>query len=336
VNYGADPTGAKDSTLAIGEALTAAEAVPGSEVYFPAGRFILTKRMNHLFDYVISSPVNIVGAGPALTTIVNEVGAKVAGITHGTDLFVIDTGPNAAPGGGDGTTISGMTLDAASYDAGTTIMDFANNTTLSNLVIEGARSTLRYNPGVFGMRVIAICNPTTRADIFRSNNTVRNVQITGNGSAGNTELDLSCQHNSTVQNVNIQGNGMDIFYCTGDTFSNLSFTQLAKGNLTWIITGSHNITLNGLTLANGGGTITADSNDISSGITISNETMQNKADAMKVGDVVGLTITNSSLGNLVLDPGTEVSGVNVSATTFGLVHCYNVTAISSLSGLSCS
>ncbi len=335
-NYGADPTGLKDSTSAIRSAIAAAEAVPGSEVYFPAGRYILTQNLHQLYDFVINVPVHIVGAGVGATTIVNEVGAKTAGVMRGTDMFVIQSLNDSTSGGGSGTTIYNMTLDSRSYDAGTSILDYGNNTVLKNLLVYGPTSMVGYNPDAFGIRVIAICNATNRANIMRVGNVVDNVTIIGNGGAGNTELDFSCQVNSSIDNVNITGNGMDFYFCRNVQMQNATFVSVVPRDYSWVITSSHDISMSNITASDNGGVVQNDTADVTSNIAIANEIMKNRLASIRIGDAQNVSITGSVLGNILLWPSNVLNGVSVSSSQFGRVSCKSSASVSALVGINCS
>ncbi len=338
VSFGADPTGQRDSTLAIQSAITAAETKPGSEVYFPPGRFILDQRSYKLFTFIIDKPIEVVGAGIGQTEIVNEVGQKMPGVTLSRDMFAIEVAPGQQIGGGSGTIITNMTLDSATYDAGTDIMDFANHTTISNLKVLAAKSTNTYNYNSFGVRVIAICNPSTVSYIYRVDNVIDNVTIVGQGYAGTTELDLSCQVGTTATNINIEGNGMDIFYCHDDFVNNATLVGGTDGSThyyTWVITGSYNISLSNITTNGIGGVIAPDVTLVSHNINVNYETMLDKASSLYIGDSRDVTISNSSLGEISILPKKQASELAVRNTTYSGVRCKPSVVISGLSGMSC-
>lgn len=337
-SYGADPTGKRDSTVAIQEAIAAAETKPGSEVYFPPGRFILDQPSHKLFTFVIDKPIAIVGAGINQTTIINEVGKKTPGVKLSRDMFAIEVAPGQQTGGGSGSVITNMTLDSATYDAGTDIMDFANHTTLSNLKVLAAKSTNTYNYNSFGIRVIAICNPSTASYIYRVDNVIHNVTIIGQGYAGTTELDLSCQVGTTASNINITGNGIDVFYSHNDAVSHAHLVGGADGSThfyTWVITGSFDIDLAHITTNGIGGVIAPDVKLVSHNINISNETMLNKSAYLYIGDSRNVTISRSALGGIAVLPRDSVSGLHVKYTTYSSVRCKPSVVISGLSGLAC-
>ena len=339
VSYGADPSGKRDSTSAISNAINMAQTQPGSEVFFPPGHFLLDDPSKHQVDFKIDRQIHIVGSGPTKTVIVNELGALNPAALVSTTIFEIVTNPVTQKGDGDGTTISGMTLDSATYNAGTSIMDFANHTTLSDQVVDAPRSSNAYNPNAFGVRVIAICNPTNKAYVVRTGNLVENVTISGNGSSGQTELDISCQRNSKVTNVTIKGNGVDIFYCSHDELSNLNLigtpSNTTSPNYTWVITGSSYITLSNIDTYGSGGVIAPDISDISKNITITNETMRGTGAFMAIGDSLGTTITKSHLEQIRLNPVVGITGIDLVDSSYTGVVCKPDKSMSALVGLSC-
>lgn len=79
VAYGADPTGATDSTAAIQAAITAVSAAGGGTVFFPKGTFVVSQAGTHVSDgltinYCLRidqtiAPIALVGAGRGVTTV---------------------------------------------------------------------------------------------------------------------------------------------------------------------------------------------------------------------------------------------------------------------------
>ena len=337
-NYGADPSGQYDSTNAIVAAISAAEALNDhATVYFPAGRFILTQPVNRLFDFKVSSPLNLVGAGQGLTTIENEVGITT-GASYPPGMFEIIGSGGPTPGGADGTVIGDMTLDTRTYQSGTAITDYANHTVVGNLDVYAPTSTNSYNPNQFGIRVIAVCSPTNYLTNYRVGNTVQNVYIDGNGGAGNTELDISCQQNTTVNGATIIGNGLDVYRSQNDSLSNLNLTSGNNGStsfFTWVITDSQNITMTNLQTTGQPGVIEQSSRDTTSNVVINNEVSNTLGAKLRIGDALSTTIENSKLGGIYLDPSQVLSGMTVANSSLGKVACSNVSYISGLSGISC-
>lgn len=131
VNYGADPTGAADSTSAFAAAYAAAAAtlsgsVPGAYVTVPAGTYKLTAG-----NCVTSDPrVGLMGAGSQITR-VNVSGSGDA-FYHYTSSF------STSGGGTTGLSISGLTIDGTSTagtSAGLHIQDI-NSLELHDLTVQ--------------------------------------------------------------------------------------------------------------------------------------------------------------------------------------------------------
>jgi hypothetical protein len=127
VSFGADPSGATDSTQAIRRAIAAATAgTTTSTVYFPAGRYLLDLPDGRGTDLPIVSthPVEVQGAGMADTTVVEKVGTiAYPNLKRGKNVFSLDA---------DGSTFTGLTVDAQTYNAGNTLDDNADNTTIED------------------------------------------------------------------------------------------------------------------------------------------------------------------------------------------------------------
>ncbi|MGC8480268.1 MAG: glycosyl hydrolase family 28-related protein [Acidimicrobiales bacterium] len=337
-SFGADPTGAKDSRAAIVSALASAETKPGSELYFPAGTYVLKSVTKPLADFYVGVPIRIVGAGTGATTIIDEVG-QTTGNSNPPIMFLFQ-GPNAPhPGGASGSLMTGFTLNAAKYQSGTPITDYANNTLIENLQVYAPTSTLSYNPNQFGVRVIAVCDHATYQSINRTGNVVANVSIIGSGIGGNTELDLSCQVNVTATNINIQGNGVDVDFCQHASLSNFTLVGGSNGDLqhtTWIVVGSHDVTLSNITTNGKGGVIMPAVKSSSSGITITHEVMKNTSGYLVIGDASGVTIEDSQLGGVAIAPLVGLSNVSIKSTSYTHTRCAAQGTVATLQGVACS
>ncbi len=338
-DYGADPTGGKDSTLPIRKAIDAAQGAAGNTVYLPAGRYVLKNGDKAKVDFEIATrPVTIQGAGASRTAIVEESGAK-GGLARGKGIFEILTGPGGVQGGADGTRISGLTLDSASFDAGTTILDYANNSTISNDVIHGPRSNHAYNKGQFGLRVITICNHDNLATKHRSNNTVENLVLTGQGSGGNTDLDISCQENASVSNVDDTGNGMDIYIVDGVHVNNFTHHNggTAQSPISISLTApTNNVTITNFTTYGSGGDLRPSPNGYQiANTTITNELMKTPGYSLRLGDAINTTITNSKLFTVNIAPAHAINGVKVVGSTVASTQCAGPGTVSVLFGVTC-
>jgi hypothetical protein len=335
--FGADPTGQHDSTTAIRAALLAAEATPGPNVvYFPSGTYILNDNDGQNFDFKLQgpNPVIVEGAGMATTKIVEEVGlAKYPSIPMTKGVFLI------AQKGGSGSQITGVTVDSQTYTAGTALADYGSYTTIDNDTFLGAPSSPRYNPDVFDARVIGVCNHTD--NVKNGNNYVSNLVLNGRGSGGNVDLDISCQYNDQVSNIQDTGNGMALYIDSDISVSNLTYTAAAgtEGRPYQITAPSDHISLTGVTTDASGGVVMPSPNGyLSTDISISNETMANAGYGLAVGDVSNLTISNSKLMGLRIDPYFTASDINLLDTSYKQVTCAPAeptAAITSLSGINC-
>jgi len=358
VTYGADPTGQTDSTPAVRAAISTAQVVAGNTVYFPAGRYILNDNDGAGIDFVLSTnQIIIQGAGRDTTTLVEEIGAKEPGYPLSKVIFEIvsggkDASGNLLPGGADGTTIKGLTLDSGSYDAGTTILDYANNTTISNLTIYGPLSyppapnqippRPGYNRDQFGVRVIAICNHTNEGTMHHYGNTVDNLIIIGHGKAGNTDLDISCQEGASVSHITDTGNGIDIYIANNTSLTHYTYHPgtIQATPKSYIITGPTDGTIisHVTTYGSGGVLQPSPAGYVISNTSISYETMMVPGFNLVIGDAAQTTIDHSALGTIAIQPQQATNGVTVTKTTLSgtpPVTCNNVSLITGLSGISC-
>lgn len=338
-SFGADPTGATDATPGFVRAIDAAEARRDGTLYVPAGRYVLDDLSATVCELCIHQPIHLVGAGASFTTLLNEVGLKNPRSTKSLVMIEIFSGPGGAPGGADGTTVSGLTLDSSTYDAGTDIMDFGNHTTLSDLTVHAATSTDHYNSNSFGIRVITVCSPYDVASRYRVDNRVDDVTITGNGSTGTTELDLSCQVGTTVSNVFIDGNGMDIFICHDVTVDGATLVGRASVGppYTWVMNDSSDIHLQHIVTVGSGGVIVQHRHDLpSTDITIADETMEDPTGVLFVGDADHLAIVDSTVGIFWIAPVGTASDIKLQGSTIARpVVCPHPGRVSGLHGLTC-
>jgi len=325
--FGASPTGDANDTTAFQTAIDRAEAVHGT-VLVPTGTYSFDSMTASPAQIVIDAPIHLEGEKGAV--LVDRVGFTRYG--HSSNLIEIENS-------GSGTTVSGLTLNSAKYEAGTDIMDFASHTTLENLNVQAAKSTNTYNPNAFGIRVIAICNPSNFATIYRVDNVVKNVTINGLGSYGQTELDFSCQVGSSMNNVTISGNGLDSYISKDITISNATITAVptAPNPYTWVINDSKNVTLDHITTYGSGGYIVQHlHNEPATNITVENETMKDPTGVLFIGDVDGLALKSDSLANIRISPAISASNIAMSDSSLsGEVECYHVNKITDLSGLAC-
>ena len=252
VDYGADPSGAKDSQAGIAAAVQACSAAPGGEVLLPAGTFALLSGGN----IAVTGPAGplIKGAGPDATFLVQH-GRK--------DIFDIRA---------DGTTVEDVNLDTATYNPGVPpqaknpvpLVLFANASHITVYNIKGEAGT------GFGLRVIG---PNPCQNYTRGFNTVANVDMTTTGKGGFAAVDIDCQHDTRVANITIHGGILALFRDTrttldGEQYSPGPFAERCEAP--WFITGpASDVTVTNVVSQGGRGII----HGTTSNITVTNQTV---------------------------------------------------------------
>jgi len=363
VSYGADPSGQKDSSVAIQTAVNAAEKAESVDnkmqtVYFPDGTYILDDIQAPGPSIVINSPyIQIEGQNQTQTKVIEEVGnakivnnqpGKYPNLKQGKDVFVFTKNANYA-------VFNNLTVDARTYNAGTALHDSANHTLIENSTFLGANNGTggagtSSNPSihnVFDLQLGTVCNANpSRSNyfgkVFRSDNVVSNVTVIGGGQGGNDDLDLSCQNNDQISNIHDNGWGIGMYLDQNMTINGdqYSFSNNKLPHFGWYITDGHNITINNFTTQGPGGYISSP-NYPSSNITINQEKMTQSGYALVVVDVNNLKINNSELYTLSLTPSIQgsngINGLIVSNSTIQRVTCQKKSGlpISGLSGVSC-
>ena len=329
VKYGADPSGQSDSTQAIRSAIAAAAAAgPGQTVYLPVGTYLLNDNDGAKYDFSISGPdaPNILGAGRDTTRVVEKVGTvaypQVADPKTVFDLSKVN-----------GTTFSGLTVDTQTYNAGDTIDDTGDNTTIEHAAFLGAQ-----NRNTFTMRVIAVCNANPGHNLYgvhHTGNVVNDVVLNGRGKGGNDDLDFSCQWNGTISNITDVGWGTAIYIDHNVSVTNFDFTP-GPAEIDphgWYITNSDHITITNF-VTRGAGGIIKNPRLGSSDITIDHEQMLNSGFTLDIGDVERVTISNSTLAQLRIDPAVSAASISVVNSQVAGVSCPNG-RVTGLSGVSC-
>ncbi len=370
VLYGADPSGKKDSSIAIQNAINAAGATELKTgvrqiVYFPKGIYILDNTNNLKIngvatpDLIINYPnISIEGAGQNSTKIIEEIGnAKTVNgkpgqypeLKRGRNIFVFTKKANYG-------FFSGLTVDSRTYNAGTGLVDNANHTTIQNATFLGANNGnggagTSINPAidnVYNVQLATVCNPNPLKSnyvgkVFRGDNTVNNLTLIGGGAGGNDDLDLSCQVNDKVSNITDTGWGIGIYLDKNMTITNVNYTPSINKlpHFGWYITDGQNITINNFTTSGPGGRISSP-NHPSDNITINNERMTAaKGFSLDIVDGSNITINNSKLDKLYLAPSSKgsagINGLKVNHTTILSTTCNKSSglSISGLSGVSC-
>ncbi len=321
LSYGADRTGQKDSTEAIRNAIAAAASSGHwAIVYFPAGSYLLDDDDGRQTDFDLDGErVDILGAGPSVTKIVEKVGTvSYPDLQRGKTVFVFSDISRFY--------FSGLTVDAQTYNAGDTLDDYGNDSVIENAAFMGGQNGSGRPvdaTNVFDLRVLAVCS-LNRANphygVFRSGNTVRDVVLSGRGTGGNDDLDFSCQHHGTISKIVDTGWGTALYYDQDVTVSNYRFTpgQQSQHLPGWYITGSQNVTISGFTTSGSGGII-SNPQQRTTGTVITDETMTDPGYTLSIGDADDTTITDSHLDQIVLDPSVGLHGLTVSNSLVGSV-----------------
>jgi hypothetical protein len=338
-SYGADPSGRRDSTLAIRHAIAAAGALGGwRTVYFPPGNYLLDDDDGAYQDFLLDHlTVDILGAGPAYSRIVEKVGTfSYPLLKRGKTVFVFSHM--------SGFYISGLTIDCQTYNAGDTIDDYGDDSTVSNMVLLGARNgsggTVDRN-NVFDLRVLAVCNANPANPLygaFHHGNTVQDVALNGRGIGANDDLDFSCQHDGRISNVTDTGWGTAIYIDEGVTITNYVFTP--GGDRTafrgYFITDSSHIAIDNFVTYGEGGIISSVKHP-SSDITISGERMMRPGYELVVDDANGVTIANSVLDTLQISPTKSLRRLSLIGTTYKALSCrlHPGATLEQLAGVSC-
>jgi hypothetical protein len=345
VTYGADPTGARDSTEAIRNAITAAENAGGHQtVYFPSGTYLLndtkgTKTLGKTRDarnpnvpivaeiYINGSNgsvIDILGAGENVTKVVEAVGITnpqySATLQRGYNAFVF-THMN-------GFSFSGLTVDSARYTAGDTLEDFGSNTTIENSDFIGSQtSTPTRNPDVFGLRVLGVCRfvPTSNdgaaagysGSEFHTGNSVKNITVSGGGQAGASDLGFACQSHGTISNVTDTGWGLALYVDYDVAISEYNFTPGSdhSGDPGFYITDASGVSINDFRSAGQGGIVGGSGDNKTFNTTITNETMTGSGYTLQVRNVHDMSISDSTLNQLQLKASVGIDGLMVTNST---------------------
>ncbi|HEX6539461.1 MAG TPA: glycosyl hydrolase family 28-related protein [Candidatus Dormibacteraeota bacterium] len=329
--YGADPSGQSDATQAIRQAISAAEAAgSGQTVYFPAGTYLLDDNDGLKTDFRLSGPTapNILGAGRDTTRLVEKIGTVAyPGITKPKTVFDLSAVT--------GTVFSGLTVDTETFNAGDTIDDSGDNTTIEHAGFLGAQ-----NKNTFTMRVLTVCNANPGHNLYgihKSGNVVDDVLLRGRGKGGNDDLDFSCQWDGKISNITDVGWGTAVYIDHNVSITNFDFTPGPDETdpRGWYITNSDHISITNF-ITRGQGGVIKNPNLGSSAITVDHEQMLQPGFVLEVGDVAGMTISNSTIVQLRIDPAVSANGISVVSSKVGSVTCPPGGTISSLSGVTCA
>jgi hypothetical protein len=338
--FGADPTGQRDSTVAIRKAIAGAEAgAVTTTIYFPAGRYLLDDLAISGTSLPIRSshPVDVLGAGMADTTVVEKVGTVAyPDLKRGKTVFGLFA---------DGSYFSGLTVDAQTYNAGDALDDSANDTTVEDSRFLGSTNGTGtpVDPlNTFDLRIAATCNvnPGHKGyGIYHSGNVVEDVVLDGHGAGGNDDLDFSCQRDGRISGITDTGWGTAIYIDRAVTVSDYNFTPgTSKADRGFYVTDSSGITITNFTTSGYGGVIDNKvlvRDDQPTSVTIDHEVMTLPGFSLVVMDTKNTTIDNSSLQILKLDATLGISGLTLTQSTYASLSCSKSAVITDLSGLAC-
>jgi hypothetical protein len=291
--YGAKGDGTTNSTAAVTAAIAAAEAAGGGTVYFPAGTYMLGgTAAGGSITLRGSVPVTLEGAGADSTTLVELV--------KGRTLISANV---------DGTVVEGLTLDSTRNNGGPALAVRANRTTLQAAQINGGTTSFAlYYAGPLGA--------TPDAPTYNTGNQVLNTAVTDHIS--NDGFSFSFQQNALIQNVTHTGSRLALYVDDGVQVHNYTYQPGTGpvGSGFWITAPSHNMLIDGFTTSGNGGVVEGAGSRTSTNITINNEQfLGTGAFNLQVGNVDGMTISNSGFNAANLRFIGPVSNMTVSTSS---------------------
>jgi hypothetical protein len=203
--YGADPTGARDSSAAIQSAITAAIAAHGGVVYLPAGTYKVAATITA--DFNNTAAVYIVGDG-RWATFLNSAATG--------DCLRIKDGSSTAPGGRayNGGGISGLTIDGTSAGNASTglhmgdIFQFEADIAVQNFSGTGSIG-VHFDNATFWTEQL-------KAQIYAQNCTTHVVfdvsgAVTSTASFGRSVLDIDIAQGAATQDGVVFQNGAVLY-----------------------------------------------------------------------------------------------------------------------------
>jgi PKD domain/Pectate lyase superfamily protein len=277
VTYGADATGVKDSTVAVQNAINAAQAAgTGNIVYFPTGNYIFFKQISSKTSLTVNSgnAVTLQGDGPNASVLNEGVGKN---------LLLVQA---------DGSIINQLRFNAQpnslTTHAQAALIVAANNTLLENSAILGG-------PNTFALYYPAPPGATKTNIIYYSGNHVDGITI--NDQWNRDGFSFAFQENGLIQNVDHTGSRLAIFVDKNLEIDNYTYhpgtTKASQG--WWITAPSDGIAINHFVTDGNGGTISQGGTP-STNISINNEVFNNPGFHLTVGEVKGLTINGCNFG----------------------------------------
>lgn len=295
-SYGANGNGTTNSSLAITSAIAAAQA-HGGEVYIPAGKFLI---MNTIF-IPAGRGITISGAGRSETTLM--AGAP------GQTIFRVQA---------DHTTIENATLDARITGGSPAVLTGASYVWLMHLEVRGAPGGSWPIRFAGGKGTASPAHPT-----YATGNVVDDVILYDTAPERNDGLGFAFQSNAVIANLVHNGSRIGLYVDKDVTIFNDNYTPNSTGNGGTkgyvITTPSSNIVISHFTSSGWGGKInsvpTANPRGGNTNITICYEQMTGaSSNLVSIGDVTGLSISNSHLGTIQVDPTRAAQGILINTT----------------------
>ena len=288
ITYGAS-TASANNKVAIQDAINAAGKNHGI-VFVPTGIFKIAGSLK------ISSMITLEGSNEAKSILLETI--------HPDDLLSDKA---------NGTTIENITLNTQKYNGGHAFGTTASYTTLQNAIILSGSS-----PGHFALYYAGHPGATPNNPSYSTNNKM--VNIIENDQICDDGISWSFQENSSITNLNETGSRLAIYvdknllinnYVYHPGVQTTSCINAHNGIPTqgfWITPPSSNITINNFDTYGNGGKLSSEKQLYSTNITINNENfMTNSGYQMDIGDVHGLTISNSNFKNnkVIINPDVQ-------------------------------
>jgi hypothetical protein len=197
-SYGADPTGATDSTQAIQNAVNAGES-QGKGVWIPPGNYLVT-------NHIIVNNVTLTGAGPWYSVL---GGPPTNGDNTGVGVFGQNADPTTGAGASSNVTLSNFAIEGQISQRDDCYQENGiggalNNSTISNIWIEHTKVGMWFDGPFSGLSITGCRIDSTMADGINfhqgiTNSSVTQTIIRGTGDDG-LALWSDTSHTSTGDN----------------------------------------------------------------------------------------------------------------------------------------
>ena len=288
INYGAS-TASSNNKVAIQGAINAAGKNRGT-VFVPVGIFKIAGSLR------ISSMITLEGSNEAKSILLETV--------HPDDLLSDRA---------NGTTVENITLNTQEYNGGHAFGTTASYTRLQNAIILSGSS-----PGHFALYYAGHPGATPHNPSYSTNNKM--INIIENDQICDDGISWSFQENSSITNLNETGSRLALYVDKNLLINNYVYHPGVQATSCihshngiptqgfWITPPSNDITINNFDTYGNGGKLSSGKQLYSTNITINNENfMTNSGYQLDIGDVNGLTISNSNFANnkVVINPDVQ-------------------------------